>query len=127
MKTELQRFADETGLKISVCHFPPGTSKWNKIEHRMFSHISQNWHERPLVSIETIVNLIKVTKTKNGLKIQTSVDINEYVKRTKIRDKEIKTLASKEKHYMTNGVTHYIRGRLIRLIFCNASYVKEVC
>jgi hypothetical protein len=92
-KTELQRFADETGLKISICHFPPGTSKWNKIEHRMFSYISQNWRGRPLVSIETIVNLIGATKTKKGLKIQTSVDVNEYAKGIKITDQEIKTLA----------------------------------
>ena len=92
-KTELQRFADETDLKISVCHFPPGTSKWNKIEHRMFSYISQNWRGRPLVSIETIVNLIGATKTKKGLKIQTSVDVNEYAKGIKITDQEIKTLA----------------------------------
>jgi hypothetical protein len=91
-KTELQRFADETGLKISICHFPPGTSKWNKIEHRMFSYISQNWRGRPLVSIETIVNLIGATKTKKGLKIQTSVDVNEYAKGIKITDQEIKTL-----------------------------------
>ena len=92
-KTELQRFADETGLKISVCHFPPGTSKWNKIEHRMFSYISQNWRGRPLVSIETIVNLIGATKTKKGLVIQTSVDTNEYAKGTKITEKEMQSLA----------------------------------
>lgn len=92
-KTELQRFADETGLEISVCHFPPGTSKWNKIEHRMFSYISQNWRGRPLVSIETIVNLIGATKTRKGLKIKTSVDTNEYTKGIKITDEEMKMLA----------------------------------
>ena len=92
-KTELQRFADESGLEISVCHFPPGTSKWNKIEHRMFSYISQNWRGRPLVSIETIVNLIGATKTKKGLVIQTAVDTNEYAKGIKITDTELKTLA----------------------------------
>lgn len=91
-KTELQRFADETGLEISVCHFPPGTSKWNKIEHRMFAYISQNWRGRPLVSIETIVNLIGATKTKKGLAIQTSVDTNEYAKGIKITDKEMKAI-----------------------------------
>jgi hypothetical protein len=98
-KTELQRFADETGLKISVCHFPPGTSKWNKIEHRMFSYISQNWRGRPLVSIETIVNLIGATKTKKGLKIQTSVDTNKYAKGIKITDQEIKTLALEREEF----------------------------
>jgi hypothetical protein len=91
-KTELQRFADETGLEISVCHFPPGTSKWNKIEHRMFSYISQNWRGKPLVSIETIVNLIGATTTKKGLMIQTAVDTNEYTKGIKIKDKEIELL-----------------------------------
>lgn len=98
-KTELQHFADETGLEISVCHFPPGTSKWNKIEHRMFSYISQNWRGRPLVSIETIVNLIGATKTKKGLIIQTSVDTNEYVKGIKITDKEIKSLSLEREEF----------------------------
>jgi hypothetical protein len=92
-KTELQRFADETNLEISVCHFPPGTSKWNKIEHRMFSYISQNWRGKPLVSIETIVNLIGATKTKKGLTIKTSVDTNEYTKGIKITDAEMESLA----------------------------------
>ena len=91
-KSELQRFADETGLEISICHFPPGTSKWNKIEHRMFSYISQNWRGKPLVSIETIVNLIGSTKTKKGLKIQTAVDTNPYVRGIKITDKEMQAL-----------------------------------
>jgi hypothetical protein len=96
-KTELQRFADEIGLEISICHFPPGTSKWNKIEHRMFSYISQNWRGKPLVSIETIINLIGATKTKKGLTIQTSVDTNEYTKGIKITDKEIESLALERK------------------------------
>lgn len=92
-KKELQLFSDETGLEISLCHFPPGTSKWNKIEHRMFSHISQNWRGRPLVSIETIVNLIGSTKTKQGLMIKTAVDTNEYAKGIKISDSDMKTLS----------------------------------
>ena len=91
-KTELQGFANETGLEISVCHFPPGTSKWNKIEHRMFSYISQNWRGKPLISIETIVNLIGSTKTKTGLKIQTAVDTSPYVKGIKITDAEMAAL-----------------------------------
>lgn len=91
-KTELQGFANETGLDISVCHFPPGTSKWNKIEHRMFSYISQNWRGKPLISIETIVNLIGSTKTKTGLKIQTAVDTSPYVKGIKITDAEMAAL-----------------------------------
>jgi len=91
-KTELQQFADEAGLEISVCHFPPGTSKWNKIEHRMFSYISQNWSGKPLVNIETIINLIGATKTKQGLIIQTALDSNVYAKGIKIKDEEIKSL-----------------------------------
>lgn len=91
-KTELQRLADEMSLSISVCHFPPGTSKWNKIEHRMFSYISQNWRGRPLVSIETIINLIGSTKTKRGLIIKTSVDTNKYATGIKVTDKEMKSL-----------------------------------
>jgi len=91
-KTALQEFADQTGLEISVSHFPPGTSKWNKIEHRMFSHISQNWRGRPLVSIETIVNLIASTRTKKGLEIKAAVDTTKYVKGLKISDAEMDAL-----------------------------------
>ncbi len=91
-KTELQRLADEMNLRISVCHFPPGTSKWNKIEHRMFSYISQNWRGKPLISIETIINLIGSTKTKKGLIIKTSADTNEYTKGIKITDAEMESL-----------------------------------
>ena len=65
-KVELQKFADATGLRVSVCHFPPGTSKWNKIEHRMFCHINENWRGRPLVSRQVVVNLIGHTSTKSG-------------------------------------------------------------
>src|SRR3954463_10010642 len=77
-KVELQRLADETGLEISVCHFPPGTSKWNKIEHRLFSFVSQNWRGKPLVSHETIVNLIAATTTKTGLKVTCELDRSSY-------------------------------------------------
>ncbi len=77
-KTELQRLADETGLRLHVCHFPPGTSKWNKIEHRMFCHITQNWRGRPLLSREVIVNLIGNTSTAMGLRIQAALDRNAY-------------------------------------------------
>jgi len=69
-KVALQSLANDAGLNISVCHFPPGTSKWNKIEHRMFSHISMNWRGKPLISHEVIVNLIANTTTKQGLRIQ---------------------------------------------------------
>lgn len=91
-KVELQNLAQETGLEISVCHFPPGTSKWNKIEHRMFSYISQNWRGKPLISIETIVNLIGSTRTRKGLEIRTTVDTNEYEKGIKIPDEAMESL-----------------------------------
>ncbi len=88
-KQELQRFANETGIKISVCHFPPGTSKWNKIEHRMFSYITQNWRGKPLLSYEVIVNLIANTTTNAGLKIQAALDTKEYPTGVKISEKEM--------------------------------------
>jgi Rhodopirellula transposase DDE domain len=85
-KTELQRLADETGLRISVCHFPPGTSKWNTIEHRLFCHITQNWRGRPLVSLEVIVNLIGSTTTRAGLQVQAQVDRAAYPTGVKVTD-----------------------------------------
>ncbi|MDI6782297.1 MAG: ISAzo13 family transposase [bacterium] len=91
-KTELQEFADETGMIINVCHFPPGTSKWNKIEHRMFCCISQNWRGKPLITRETVVNLIGNTKTKTGLKIKAKLDENIYEKGRKITDKELESI-----------------------------------
>lgn len=91
-KTELQKFADETGMIINVCHFPPGTSKWNKIEHRMFCCISQNWRGRPLITRETVVSLIGNTKTKTGLKIKAKLDENVYEKGRKITDEELESI-----------------------------------
>jgi transposase len=87
-KTQLQRFADETGLRVTVCHFPPGTSKWNKIEHRMFSHITQNWRGRPLVSLEAIVNLIGSTTTSQGLRIRAALDEKSYPTGIQVSDEE---------------------------------------
>lgn len=88
-KTELQKLATEIGLKIRVCHFPPGTSKWNKIEHRMFCHITENWRGRPLLSREVVVNLIGNTTTKTGLNIQAKLDENSYPIGQKISDDEL--------------------------------------
>jgi transposase len=88
-KVELQRLADETGLEICVCHFPPGTSKWNKIEHRLFSFISQNWRGKPLVSLETIVNLIGATTTASGLEVYARLDEGSYPKGVKVTDAEL--------------------------------------
>lgn len=88
-KVELQKLADETGLRIAVCHFPPGTSKWNKIEHRLFSFISQNWRGKPLVSHQVIVNLIAATTTRNGLRVRAEVDPGTYPKGVKVSDEEV--------------------------------------
>jgi hypothetical protein len=85
-KVALQRMVDATGLKIAVCHFPPGTSKWNKIEHRMFCHITRNWRGRPLESLEVVVNLIAGTTTTKGLRVQAALDVGEYPKGTKVAD-----------------------------------------
>jgi hypothetical protein len=85
-KTELQRLADATGLRIAVCHLPPGTSKWNKLEHRMFAYITQNWRGRPLVSHEVVVNLIGNTTTQTGLHIRVALDPNRYETGKKITD-----------------------------------------
>jgi len=85
-KIELQKFADETGLEISVSHFPPGTSKWNKSEHRLFSFITQNWRGKPLISHEVIVNLISVTTTNKGLWVKCQLDKNSYPKGIKTSD-----------------------------------------
>ena len=85
----LEEFATETGLEINVSHFPPGTSKWNKIEHRLFSYISKNWRGRPLETIEIIVNLIASTTTKGGLKVMCVTDDNKYEKGIKISDEEL--------------------------------------
>jgi Rhodopirellula transposase DDE domain len=91
-KLELQRFADEDNLTIRVSHFPPGTSKWNKIEHRLFSHISMNWRGRPLISHEVIVNLIAATTTRKGLKVRSELDSNLYPKGIKVSDRAFSTI-----------------------------------
>jgi len=91
-KWELQQLADETGLGISVCHFPPGTSKWNKIEHRLFSFISQNWRGKPLISHEVIINLIAATTSKTGLEVKSGLDANSYPDGIKISDHQMAEL-----------------------------------
>lgn len=96
-KKELQKLSDETGLTIQVCHFPPATSKWNKIEHRLFSYISQNWRGRPLVSYEVIVNLIASTRTGRGLEVACELDTKTYNTGIKVTDKEMMSM-NLEKH-----------------------------
>ena len=88
-KVELQRFAEETGLEVTVCHLPPGTSKWNKIEHRLFAYISLNWRGRPLISHEVIVELIGATTTQAGLRVQAERDLGEYPTKVKVTDEEM--------------------------------------
>ncbi len=91
-KLELQKLADETGLEIAVCHFPPGTSRWNRIEHRLFSAITQNWRGKPLVSHEVIVKLIAATTTRTGLKVRSELDTNVYPKGVTVSDADMATL-----------------------------------
>jgi len=91
-KWELQHFASQTHLAISVCHFPPGTSKWNKIEHRLFSFVSMNWRGKPLTSYEVIVNLIAGTRTDRGLTVRSALDTNSYPLRVTITPKQIKSV-----------------------------------
>jgi len=94
-KVSLQKLADELGLKLLVCHFPPGTSKWNKIEHRLFSFITQNWRGRPLVSHQAIVNLIAGTTTRTGLIVKAALDTNHDDTNIRVTDKELAGLRLK--------------------------------
>ena len=91
-KWELQKLADDTGLTVHVCHLPPGTSKWNKIEHRMFSFISKNWRGKPLFTHATIVNLISATRTRQGLTVRCVLDRKKYPKKIKVTDEQMQTL-----------------------------------
>jgi hypothetical protein len=91
-KVELQNLADETGLTLQVCHYPPGTSKWNKIEHRLFCHITQTWRGKPLISRETVVELIASTTTRTGLTVRCELDTRCYPKGIKVSGAEMQTL-----------------------------------
>jgi len=104
-KVSLQQLANEIGLKLVVCHFPPGTSKWNKIEHRLFSYITQNWRGRPLINLQTIVNLISNTTTKGGLTVRAKLDTNTYETGIKVSDAELAAL-NLVKHE-THGAWNY--------------------
>ena len=102
----LQELADETQLAIHLCHFPPGTSKWNKVEHRLFAFISKNWRGRPLDSLATIVNLIAHTTTKTGLSVEASLDYHVYEKGLEISDNEMASLSIKPQKF--HGEWNYI-------------------
>ena len=91
-KRELQAFADEAGLAVTVCHYPPGTSKWNKIEHRLFCHITQTWRGKPLTSRMAIVELIAATRTTAGLTVQCQLDMRAYETAIKVSDEEFRTI-----------------------------------
>jgi len=104
-KYYLQQFADQVGLEVTVCHYPPGTSKWNKIEHRMFSFISLNWKGQPLVSYETVVNLIGATRTKTGLRVKAELDPRQYEAGVKISDEEMQQI--KLRPHSTNPLWNY--------------------
>ncbi len=110
-KTELQRLADDTGLELAVCHFPPGTSKWNRIEHRLFSFISQNWRGKPLVSHEVIVNLIGATTTRTGLEVHARLDDGAYPKDVKVSDAELAAV-NLEGHHFHPEWNYTIKPRL---------------
>jgi hypothetical protein len=97
-KYHLQQFADEFGLSVTVCHYPPGTSKWNKIEHRMFSFISINWKGKPLISYQTVVNLIGKTRTRSGLRIKARLDPKRYEKGLKITDEQMEDINIEPHH-----------------------------
>ena len=89
----MQQFADETGVRVHVSHFPPGTSKWNKIEHRLFCHITQNWRGKPLRTFETIVDLIGNTRTDAGLRVRAELDTGTYPKGVTATDAEMDALS----------------------------------
>jgi len=105
-KFELQKLAHELNLQIAVCHFPPGTSKWNKIEHRLFSHISMNWRGKPLTSLEVIINLIGGTKTRTGLKVKAVADQKIYQKGLKISKEEFEKIIIERNEF--HGEWNYI-------------------
>ena len=105
-KLELQAFADESGLALCVCHFPPGTSKWNKIEHRLFSFISPNWRGEPLRNYQTIVNLIAKTTTAKGLKVTCRLDRHKYPTGRKVSDEEMTRVNLKRNHF--HGEWNYV-------------------
>lgn len=113
-KVELGRFADESGLAIRVCHLPPGTSKWNKIEHRLFSQITENWRGRPLVSHEAVVNLIAHTTTQTGLQVRAELDRAEYPTGVVITDEQMQSLNLQPARFHGHDWNYTLRPHLIK-------------
>jgi Rhodopirellula transposase DDE domain len=105
-KVELQKLSDETGLEIEVCHFPPGTSKWNKIEHRLFCHVTRNWQGQPLETYEIVVNLIGSTTTDSGLKVHAKIDATTYEKGRKVSNDEFAKVNLKPSRF--HGQWNYV-------------------
>jgi hypothetical protein len=124
-KWELQQFADETGLEISVCHFPPGTSKWNKIEHRLFSFISQNWPGKPLISHEVIINLIAATTSKTGLAVKSELDSNTYPAGSRFPTSRWRNSDSRETLFMAIGIISFC-PKVETFIFLTTSLARNV-
>ncbi len=112
-KWELQRFANRTGLAITVCHFPPGTSKWNKIEHRLFSYIAKNWRGKPLTSLATIVSLIGDTTTEGGLRVRSEIDHGVYPKGVAVTDEQMATI-NLERHSFHGDWNYTIRPNVTK-------------
>jgi Rhodopirellula transposase DDE domain len=112
-KWELQKLANELDVDIHVCHFPPATSKWNKIEHRMFSYITQNWRGVPLISKEAIVQLIGSTKTTKGLEIQAQIDYREYRKGRKVDEEDFRSIGITPDKF--HGEWNYIISPVIKV------------
>ena len=118
-KVALQRFADESGLRVTVCHFPPGTSKWHKIEHRLFAHITENWRGRPLVSHDVVVNLIGSTTTRTGLRVRAALDSAPYPTKQQVSDAALARVQLQpasfhgEWNYAIHPTPTYPRGALI--------------
>jgi hypothetical protein len=98
-KVELQRWANEVGLDVTVCHYPPGTSKWNKIEHRLFSYITMNWRGRSLISYQVVVNLIAATTTETGLRVQADLDTEFYPLKVKVTDEQLENIDLHPHHF----------------------------
>ena len=112
-RVQRQRLADELALTVQVCHFPPGTSKWNKIEHRMFCHITNNWRGRPLLSRQIVVNLIGSVSTAQGLRVRAEIDAKTYAAGIKVTDEELATVSIERDEF--HGEWNYrIRTRQTR-------------
>jgi len=115
-KRELAALADQTGLAITVCHFPPGTSKWNRIEHRLFAHISMNWRGRPLTSHQVVIELIGATTTRSGLTVHAEADMNNYPRGVKVTDADMARIRNQIKAHPFHGEWNYtVRPRTTKM------------